>query len=84
MISSLTRRYGHPITHRPVLNLVHLKDKTVNGPQAASMLGISQQQLAKWNKRGKIKPISGPNIDGCSRNLFLRTQVELIKGGTTS
>jgi excisionase family DNA binding protein len=43
----------------------------LTAPQMARRLGISRSQVVQWIKRGKIKPNSGPGIDGSKHYLFL-------------
>ena len=52
----------------------------LSAPQKAKQLGISRSQLVQWIKQGKVKPISGPGIDGCGRYLFVG---EAIIGNTS-
>jgi len=61
-----------------VRELMDLKNSTVTGPQAAQLLRITQQQLAKLTSRGELTPVSGPKIDGCGRNRYLRARVEKL------
>ncbi|MCA9921454.1 MAG: TniQ family protein [Anaerolineales bacterium] len=45
-------------------------------PQLANKLGISPAQLNVWIKQGKVKPFTGPGIDGCGRYLFRKDEIE--------
>lgn len=38
--------------------------------QLAKLLGVSRSQILIWIKEGKVKPISGPSIDGFGHYLF--------------
>jgi len=49
-------------------------------PQAAKVMGVSDATLLKWVQEGKVKPVSGPGIDGMGQYLFLRPEIELGKG----
>ena len=46
------------------------------GPEAAVLLRISLPGLTKLTGRGLLTPVSGPKIDGCGRNRYLRKHVE--------
>jgi len=46
-------------------------ENRMTGPQLAKQLGISRNQLWQWIKQGKIKPMSGPEIDGSRHYLFV-------------
>ncbi|MRS02888.1 DNA-binding protein, partial [bacterium] len=43
----------------------------LTAPQLAKQLGISKSQIYQWIAKGKVKPVSGPGIDGCSHYLFV-------------
>ena len=62
-----------------VLNLVALKRKTVTGPEAAKIIGVTRNTIFKWNKKGEIIPVSGPKVDGFGCHLYLRKDVVQIK-----
>ena len=46
-------------------------DNRVTAPKMAKRLGISRSQMSTRIRQGKIKPISGPGIDGAKQYLFL-------------
>lgn len=46
-------------------------EKRRTAAQLAHDLGISRSQIIQWVKAGKIKPVSGPGIDGSSHYLFI-------------
>ena len=52
-----------------------LKNRTLTSVDTTQLLGVSQQKLSKLINRGVLTPVSGPKIDGCGRNRFLRTAV---------
>jgi len=62
-----------------ILNLVFLKKKTVTGPVAAKIIGVTRNTIFKWNKKGKISPVSGPKVDGFGCHLYLKKDVVQIK-----
>jgi hypothetical protein len=68
-------RYYH-FLDTDVQELIQLKASTVSSPEAARLLHITQPRLAKLIRRGVLTPVSGPKIDGCGRNRYLRTRVE--------
>lgn len=45
-------------------------ENRLTAPQMARELGISRSQIIQWVKRGKVRPISGPGIDGARHYLF--------------
>jgi excisionase family DNA binding protein len=46
-------------------------ENRLTGPQLAKRLGLSRAQLWQWIKHGKVKPVSGPGIDGSRHYLFV-------------
>jgi len=58
-----------------VQEVVRLKNSSVTTLEVTKILGISQQQLLKLSTRGILTPVSGPRIDGCGRNRYLRSAV---------
>ena len=59
-----------------VQEVVRLKNSSVTTLEVIKILGITQQQLLKLSKLGSLTPVSGPRIDGCGRNRYLRSAVE--------
>lgn len=51
--------------------LRYTPDKRLTTPLMAEKLGVSHSQLIEWIKRGKVRPVSGPGIDGFKHYLFL-------------
>jgi len=47
--------------------------------EAAQILGISAASLRAWIRGGRLKAVSGADIDGCHRWLFRRADVERLK-----
>lgn len=45
---------------------------------AACQLKVSDYRLQRWVQQGRLSPASGPTIDGCSRVLFYRAEVEQL------
>jgi predicted site-specific integrase-resolvase len=43
----------------------------LTAPQMAKKLGISRSQFSEWIRQGRVKPVSGPSIDGSKHYLFL-------------
>ena len=52
-------------------------ENRLNTEAAASLYGVTFKVLTAWIKQGKVKPVSGPDIDGTGKYLFLR---DTIKG----
>jgi hypothetical protein len=65
-----------------VQKIIELKSKTITTVEAIKLLGLSQQHLSKIVNRGVLTPVSGPKIDGCGRNRYLRTAVQLLVSDT--
>jgi hypothetical protein len=40
------------------------------------MLGVRSVTIFKLTSAGKLKPVSGPHVDGYGWNLYLRKEVE--------
>jgi hypothetical protein len=59
-----------------VQEIAQLKNTTITTVEVTQLLGISQQQLSKLVNRGVFIPVSGPKIDGCGRNRYLRSAVD--------
>jgi putative transposase len=53
-----------------------LKNRTITTVETTQLLSVSQQQLSKLAHRGILAPVTGPKIDGCGRNRYLRSAVE--------
>jgi excisionase family DNA binding protein len=43
----------------------------LTAPQLAKTLGLSRSQLSQWIKQGKVRPVSGPGVDGAKHYLFV-------------
>lgn len=54
-------------------------DEHVFTEQAAEILKIGILVVQKWARGGRLKPVSGPDIDGCHRWLFVRAEVERLR-----
>lgn len=50
-------------------------ENRLTGPQLAKLLGLSRSQLWQWIRQGKVRPVSGPGIDGSRHYLFERPRV---------
>ncbi|MBZ0303240.1 MAG: helix-turn-helix domain-containing protein, partial [Anaerolineae bacterium] len=42
---------------------------------AATLLGVTPLTIQKWARRGRLQPVSGPNVDDCHRYLFPRAEI---------
>lgn len=62
-----------------VTAVAELKRSTVTGSEAAKILGIHRTAVLKIMKKGVLKPVSGPDVDGFGCNLYLRTEVERLR-----
>jgi len=45
-------------------------ENRLTAPEMAERLGISSSQMLQWIREGKVKPVSGPGIDGSKHYLF--------------
>lgn len=55
--------------------LIKFKKKIINSAEAEKILNVHHVTLYKWTAAGKIKPVSGPSVDGFGCNMFLRGDV---------
>ena len=58
--------------------MVKLKEETITGPEAAKLLGVHRTTIMKLTKRGKLKPVSGPGIDGFGCYLYLQEDIDRL------
>jgi hypothetical protein len=58
--------------------LIKLKEQTVTASEAAVICKVGISCIQKLTVDGVLVPISGPNVDGFGRNLYLRTDVERL------
>ncbi len=56
-----------------------LKMTTIRGSKAAQILNICSGTLQYWRAIGRIKPVSGPTIDGKGYYLYLISDIEEIE-----
>jgi TniQ len=59
--------------------LSEIEKQTIITPEAAEILGVYVSVVNKLIDSGDLKPISGPNVDGFGKNLFLRSDVEELR-----
>ncbi|GEM_PF-6036487 len=50
--------------------------------RVAEILDLHQLTVQKWARKGRLHPVSGPDIDGCHRYLFKRSEVNYWKNNT--
>jgi predicted site-specific integrase-resolvase len=55
-----------------------IKKRTIPSREAAAILGIQKKTLHKLTIAGKIKPFSGPHVDGYGYNMYLQSDVERL------
>jgi len=46
---------------------------------AAEILQVGKLVVQKWARAGRLKPVSGPDVDGGHRYLFRRDEVERMR-----
>jgi len=51
----------------------------VGASDVRSLLELSESQLLRLTNSGELKPISGPHINGSGVNLFLKSEVEVLR-----
>lgn len=59
-------------------------DNRMTTPQLAKEMGLSRSHMTVWIKEGKVKPVSGPGIDGMRNFLFLRSELRDKDSGSMS
>lgn len=52
--------------------LIKIKNEAINRTQAAKMIGVSVNTIRRWVKSGKLKAVSGPDVDGFGTYLFFK------------
>jgi predicted site-specific integrase-resolvase len=62
-----------------VKRIVRFKKETVNSAQAAKILGVHSVTIFKLTRAGKLKPVSGPHVDGYGWHLYSRSDVEQLR-----
>lgn len=60
-------------------DLAAFMDRYVILEEAAYLSGVYTATLQRWIKKGCLSPVSGRDIDGCHRPLFLRADVERLR-----
>jgi predicted site-specific integrase-resolvase len=71
----LNKYYFH---REDVEALAEIKKRTIPSREAAAILGIQKKTLHKLTIAGKIKPFSGPHVDGYGYNMYLQSDVERL------
>jgi predicted site-specific integrase-resolvase len=56
-----------------------LVDKTVGSTEAAKILKVGHSTIYKLTLAGILKPVSGPQVDGLHRNLYMRKDINRLK-----
>lgn len=62
-----------------VKRIIRFKRETVNSAQAAKILGVHSITIFKLTSAGKLKPVSGPHVDGYGWNLYSLKEVERMR-----
>jgi hypothetical protein len=62
-----------------IRKIINMKSRTVTGPEAAKIIGVTRNTVFKWYRKGEIMPVSGPCVDGFGCNLYLRSDIMSIK-----
>jgi plasmid maintenance system antidote protein VapI/predicted DNA-binding transcriptional regulator AlpA len=72
---------AHFFRKSDVEKLVELKKATITGPEAGKILCMHRTAVLKLTKRKELNPVSGPDVDGFGRYLYLRHEVEAYAKG---
>jgi TniQ/Helix-turn-helix domain len=72
------RRSDYLFRVADVESLLELERQTIITPEAAEILHVNVSCIEKMVASGALKPISGPNVDGFGKNLFLRGDVKRL------
>lgn len=57
------------------IETLHQRD-VLTTSEAAKTFGVTRGTILKWTKQGKLKPVSGPSIDGFGNNLYSRKSLK--------
>jgi len=58
--------------------LIDFQNNYITSQKAAEILGIGELTVQKWARSGRLKPISGKEIDGCHDYRFSRKEIEAL------
>jgi predicted site-specific integrase-resolvase len=78
-------RYGHNIylrsdVERLAEEVARLKRAgLISSPEAGKLLGVNRGTIHQWTLSGKLKPVSGPHIDDCYKNMYRRDDIVKMK-----
>ena len=64
---------------KDIEDLIKFKKETVRSREAAAMLKVGNVTIFKWTKAGKLKAVSGPDVDGFGCNLYLRDDIKKLR-----
>jgi hypothetical protein len=60
------------------VSVSNFKHEFITTKEVANLLGVGVLTIQKWARMGRLKPISGRDIDGCHENHFIRSEIELF------
>lgn len=72
------RRSEHFFRMDDVETILEVEEQTIITPEAVEILRVDASCINKMIASGRLKPISGPSVDGFGKNLFLRSDVEKL------
>lgn len=52
-------------------------ENRLSAPELAKIMGLSRNHIIIWIKEDKVRPVSGPGVDGMKHYLFLRSQLSI-------
>ena len=70
----------HYFPRKEIEGLIKFKKETIRSREAAAILKVGKVTIFEWTMAGKLRPISGPHIDGFGCNLYLRKDIEKLCG----
>ena len=62
-----------------VRKVIEKKKEWVSTQEACVILKADRHQVGNWVRLGVLRPVSGPQIDGCGVLQFARTEIEKLR-----
>jgi hypothetical protein len=75
--TTLARYY---FSRSQVEHVARSREKALTAEQAAKRAEVTVNTIRKWTRSGKLKPVSGPSIDGSAMYLYDRDAVKAACG----
>lgn len=78
-LSVINDGLGNEYVHLQQLKkIINFKQNALSGADAADLLGVQKYVIDNLRKQKKIKPISGPGIDGFKNYFYKRQDIETL------